>query len=317
MKIPESEINSVKTGNNRARKENPSMSTGKAIWSKKEYHTTGAESTPFIFKGKEYYLLNLSPRHEDMEKSIPEHAVIVDAETGKWGSKRVFENYYFISAYSDPCSDRVFCFASKVENGWRSHRIDLIYSDDLENWSEPVIALQDYPGYVYNTGVTFDGERYVMFLEVRDQGKAFGAKFLESKDLIHWKMIEGAAFYNTVSYLGAGAIYYTPEDKYFYITYLDEKVAEDGTLHYMTNIARSHDLFKWERGKCPILEPDYTHEVLNHKGIFEINASDAEFLEVNGKVRAHACGGNQLGAHDWYTCEYDGPMQELFSSFFQ
>ena len=293
------------------------MAAENKIWTDIHYFAEGGESTPFLFKGHEYYLLNLSPVHESMDKSIPEHAVIVDAESGKRIGGRIFENSYFISAYSDPRSGRVFCFASRVEKGWRSHNIDLIYSEDLEHWSLPVPALENYPGLVYNTGVTFDGNRYVMLLEVRDTGKAFGVKFLESDDLIHWKMAEGAAFYNTVSYLGAGAIYYLKEDQYYYITYLDEKVEPaSGTLHYYTNIARSKDLRSWERGKSPILAPDFNHEVLSHKGVFEINASDAEFLEVNGKVISHSCGGNQLGAHDWCRCEYNGTMHRLFSSFF-
>lgn len=286
------------------------------IWTDIQYHAVGAESTPFLFRGREYYLLNLSPRHEDMSSDIPEHAVIVDVESGKQG-KPIFEGYYFISAYSDPRTDRVYCVASRVKNGWKSHALDLIYSDDLEHWSDPVPVLEDYEGCVYNTGVTFDGERYVMLVEVRDVGKAFGVKFLESTDMLHWKLIDGAVFYNTICYLGAGAIYYIPEQKYYYITYLDEMVhPESGQLRYATNIARSFDLKNWERGKKRVLEPDFSHEVLDHPGIYEINASDAEFLELPGCVKAHSCGGNQLGAHDWFSCIYHGSMGELFAGFF-
>jgi subtilisin family serine protease len=89
-----------------------------------------------------------------------------------------------------------------------------------------------------------------------------------------------------------------------------------GDLYYETNIVRSYDLKNWERGKRALLKPDFQHEVLSHPGIYEINASDVEFIELNGKVKAYSCGGNQLGAHDWFTCEYEGTMGELFKSFF-
>ena len=286
------------------------------IWTNIKYYPVGGEASPFVFKGREYYLLNLSPRHEELPADTPEHAVIVDVETGKW-SKRIFEGYYFISAYSNPRDGRVYCLGSRVKAGWISHAIDVIYSDDLENWSQPFPLIENYPGRVYNTSVTFDGTRYIMHMEVRDPGKAFGFKFLESEDMLHWKLIEDAAFYNNICYLGAGAIYYIAGQKYFYMNYLNELVNPvTGELYYETNIVRSYDLKNWERGKRALLKPDFQHEVLCHPGIFEINASDVEFIELNGKVKAYSCGGNQLGAHDWFTCEYQGTMGELFKSFF-
>lgn len=287
------------------------------IWENITYHQVGAETSPFIFQNREYYLMNLSPLHENLPAGTPEHAVIVDVQTGEQ-SAPLFEDYYFISAYSNPRDGKVYCFGSRVKNGWKSHAIDMICSSDLVNWSQPQAVFEDYPGLVYNTGVTFDGENYVMLVEVRDAGKPFAVKFLKSKDLQNWQFVEGAWFHNTISYLGAGAIYYVPEQKYFYITYLDEFInPQTGDLNYATNIARSSDLYNWERGKRPILSPDYSHEVIGHPGIYEINTSDAEFIELNKNlVKAYSCGGNQLGAHDWYTCEYKGSMQELFNSFF-
>lgn len=286
------------------------------LWTNICYHAVGGEASPFIFRNREYYLLNLSPLHENLPAGTKEHAVIVDVKNNRW-SKPVFEDYYFISAFSDPREEKVYCIGSRVKNGWKSHDLDMICSDDLEHWSKPRPVLEDYSGLVYNTGITFDGERYVMLVEVRDSGKAFGFRFLGSKDMIHWDFIEGASFYNTVCYLGAGAIYYIPDQKYYYITYLDEMVDPcSGELHYATNIARSTDLKTWTRGKKRVLEPDYSHEVLDHPGIFEINTSDAEFIELPGVVKAYSCGGNQLGAHDWFTCEYHGTMGELFAGFF-
>lgn len=285
------------------------------------YFEKGGETTPFLFKGKEYYLLNISPVHENLPPETPEHAVIADAETHQW-SAPLLEGHYFISAYSDPRDGLLYCFAPRFSKtaSWRWAAQDLIWTctEDMKTWSKPQLAIENYPyGNLINTCVTFDGSRYVMLLEVRDTGKPFALRFLESKDLRSWNFIDGAYFRNNITYLGAGAIYYIPEQDYYYITYLTEFTNEaTGDLNYATNIARSRDLKTWERGKEPILFPDYSHPIINHPDRFEINAGDAEFLQLEGKVRICGCGGDQLGCLDRFTCEYEGTMAELFARFF-
>ena len=291
------------------------------IWENIQYAAEGAEASPFIFKGREYYILNFSPVHDSLPEGSREHARIVDAETGEMGEP-IFEGYYFISAYSDPREDKVYCFAPRFDGpqAWvTGHAMDYICSDDLIHWSKPAPVTENYScGCLLNTGVTFDGERYVMLVEVRDVGKPFSVKFLESKDLKSWSFVEGALFRNNITYLGAGAIYFVPEDGFYYITYLNEFTNEEtGDLNYDTHIARSRDLKHWERGKRPVLFPDYDHIISGSSGIREINASDAEFIEINGKVKAYGAGGNQLGTKDRFTCRYNGSMAKLFSGFFE
>ena len=63
---------------------------------------------------------------------------------------------------------------------------------------------------------------------------------------------------------------------------------------------------------------DFTHEISSdHPGIYERNASDAEFIETDGKVKVYYNGGNQLGLMDNQTAEYPGSLKMLFESFFQ
>ena len=291
------------------------------IWENMEYFKEGAETTFIFFKGREYCLLNFSPAHDELPEGTPEHARIYDVETGEC-SGPVFEGYYFISAYSNPRDGKVYCFAPRFSapRAWlTAHAMDYICSDDLIHWSKPAPVIENYNcGALLNTGVTFDGERYVMLVELRDTGKPFSIKFLESRDMQHWSLIDGALFRNNITYLGAGAIYYIPEDNYYYITYLNEFTNEEtGDLNYDTHIARSHDLVHWERGRRAVLFPDYTHPILGGNGIMEINASDAEFIEINGRVKACGAGGNQLGVKDRFTCWYNGTMAELFKSFFK
>lgn len=289
------------------------------IWDDINYFPEGAEVSPFFFKGREYYIINFSPAHDKLPEGTKEHARIVDVETGEMGAP-IFEGYYFISAYSNPRDGKVYCFAPRFERprAWISgHAMDYICSDDLIHWSKPAPVIENYnSGFLLNTGVTFDGERYVMLVELRDIGKPFSIKFLESADMKSWRLMDGALFRNNITYLGAGAIYYIPEDKYYYITYLNEFTNEEtGDLNYDTHIARSRDLFHWERGKRPVLFPDYGHKILG-TDICEINASDAEFIEINGRVKAYSAGGNQLGIKDRFTCWHNGSMAELFASFF-
>ena len=291
------------------------------IWENIEYFSEGAELTPFIFKDREYYLLNFSPAHDVLPEGTKEHARIFNAATGECCGAPLMEGYYFISAYSNPRDGKVYCFAPRFEKprAWMTgHALDYICSDDLIHWSEPAPVIENYNcGSLLNTGVTFDGERYVMLVELRDVGKPFSIKFLESGDLKTWSLIDGALFRNNITYLGAGAIYYIPEDGYYYITYLNEFTNEEtGDLNYDTHIARSRDLFHWERGKRAVLFPDYSHIILGSSGIREINTSDAEFIEIGGKVKACSAGGNQLGIKDRYTCWYNGTMAQLFASFF-
>ena len=109
----------------------------------------------------------------------------------------------------------------------------------------------------------------------------------------------------------------------FYLTYVNEfpEAAPNGhSCSYDTRITRSKDLFHWQDAPMdrPVLRPDFTHEIdpVNHPGIFERNASDAEFLEKNGKVYVYWNGGNQWGVSDSQTAEFDGSLKEFFTLFF-
>lgn len=291
----------------------------KKIW-KNVCHFNGvSEATPFVFKGKKYTLYNLTA----IEKLLPEgevdRAVILEEGTNNKVSE-VLLDHYFISAFV--ANDRCYCFGSYMgdEHGtWHAHKINVVYSDDLIHWSEPLPVL-DYPqGYVYNTGTVFDGERYIMLFETSDRRyPIFTFRFLESKDLIHWTLLD-KEIYGDKKYVGGPALYYFPEDKNFYLTYVNEFINEETRQpNYDTCIARSKNLIDWEEGDKPILFPDYAHQPQpeEHPDVYEINASDAEFIERDGKVIVYYCGGNQMGIMDSATAEYDGTLLQLFNEFF-
>ena len=290
------------------------------IWKNVEHFNGLGEATPFIFKGKKYVLHNLSPINEgDLPKGEAERAVIYEAETNRKVCE-VLRDHYFISAYV--ANDRCFVFGSYTGNfpgHWRATKINVSWSDDLVHWSEPQCVI-DYPtGCVYNTGTIFDGERYILLFETDDSRyPIFTFRFMESKDLIHWTLLD-KAIYGDKKYVGGPALYYMPEDGMIYLTYVNEFVNEETrNVNYDTCIARSRNLIDWEEGDRPILFPDYDHrpQPEKHPDVYEINTSDAEFIEENGKVTVYYCGGNQLGVGDAAKAEYDGTLFQLFNEYF-
>ena len=92
----------------------------------------------------------------------------------------------------------------------------------------------------------------------------------------------------------------------------------ENAVNYDTRLARTADYIHWEFAPQPVISPDYGHHLtlVGHPEVFEVNVSDAEFIETNGKVKIYACGGNQLGVHDYFVAESDGPLEELFTGMF-
>lgn len=258
-------------------------------------------------------MANLLPEGE------ADRAVIMEAGTDKKICE-VLPEHYFISAYV--VGDKCYCIGSYMgpaSKKWHAHQIHVVYSDDLIHWSEPQLVI-DYPdGYVYNSTTVFDGERYIMLFETDDHRyPIFTFRFLESRDLLHWKLLDRER-YGEEKYVGGPALYYFPEEKYFYLTYVNEFINEETRQpNYDTCIARSKNLIDWEEGDKPIIFPDYEHrpQPEEYPDVYEINASDAEFIEHDGKVTVFYCGGNQQGVMDAATAEYDGTLLQLFNEYF-
>lgn len=278
------------------------------------------EATPFDFKGRKYLLFNLSCISCEDDHVETDRAIIKDMETGEVLCT-ILENHYFISAHV--ANGKCYCFGSYMGDNpglWRAHRVNMICSEDLIHWSEPKCILNYEQGYVYNTATIFDGDRYLMLFETDDRRyPIFTFRFLESRDLENWTLMD-KAIYGDKKYVGGPAMYYLPEDKMIYITYVNEFINEETRQpNYDTCIARTRDLIHWEEGCRPILFPDYSHQPQpeKHPEVYETNASDAEFIEKDGKVIVYYCGGNQLGVGDEASAEYEGTLVDLFHEFFK
>ena len=276
------------------------------------------EVTPFLYGGKEYLLRNCSALNDPEFKGKSDFAQIVDVENNTV-TKEFFHGHYFNSLF---CHNGVYhCFGALMgdSNGWKAHSIEHCFSTDLVNWSEPV-CIYESENCLFNTAVTFDGRRFVMVTESDDpRYPKFTFNFLESEDLKNWREIPGA-IYGDKKYVGGPSIYYLPDDGYFYLTYVNRFTNPvTSAANYNTCIARSRDLINYEEGIRPVINPDYDHrpQPETHPDVYDINASDAEFLEINGRVKCYCSGGNKNGVGDLKCGEFYGTLAELFQRFFE
>ena len=280
----------------------------------------GNEVTPFCFKGKYYLLENffasvlLYPGRPVQHRFQEDGFLIRELDSDRIVSIPLL-NHYFASAIV--VKDIVTVFAADYgENRpwWHIKRIISITSKDLITWTEPrEVLAADKDEKLFNSAVVFDGKRYVLLYE-SDNPKwvPFTFLFAESTDLVHWRKIP-AAIYGASRYVGGPAMYF--RGGFFYLLYLEHV----GDI-YETHLTRSKDLVTWEDApkNRPFVTPDRTH--LTNPELFpgckDINASDAEMIERDGKVLVWWNGGNQAGCSDLKCAEYKGSMQQLLESFF-
>ena len=278
----------------------------------------GGEMTPFRFRDVLYRLENNSRLTDDAGK-IVSGCVIRRESDDQVIAAHPMDGHYFITAFV--WNDRCYCYGQNIKD---RHRLDMTVSDDFIHWENPhcILDLTQENACVFNNGVTWDGKRFVMLYETSDpKYPIFTFKFMESTDLIHWKPIPGA-LYGQEKYVGGPALYYSPEDGYYYVTYVDQYVHPiERRLNYRTLLTRSRDLIHFEdapEGRS-VVEPVYSYRAHpeKHPDVYEFNSSDAEFIEDNGKVRVYFLGGNQLGVSDNQYAECPGTLASVFQSFYR
>lgn len=232
--------------------------------------------------------------------------------TGLWG-------YGLPSAFV--WNDRLYLFAASNMNEGEN-TIDVCWSDDLVNWSEPQTAIpQDEDGTLYNQSVCHDGSRFVMAYETR-AGVPFTSKFAVSDDLLNWTRVEGAE-HGRDRYAACPAIRFNTG--WYYMLYLARPTEE---WWFETWLTRSHDLIHWEEApRNPVIVPDPELGVYpgcpDHAeqrgctaGGREINASDPDLVEICGRVRVYFTGGCQHVCGRLQYAEFDGSMQDFFESYY-
>ena len=276
------------------------------------------EATPVVFKGKLY-------RFEYVRKEYKPNTTgdsyfrSIDVATGK-ATPGFAKGYHLGSAHVE--GDTVYAYGVNI---WGGTEIRVFWSKDLRKWQSKTAL--DLPGWgIFNTSVCKGKGRYVMAFEIdkpaEETGVAFTMRFAESNDLVNWKLMPSECVYSKDRYTACPALRFL--DGYYYMIYLE---AYPGPS-YKPHIVRSRDFITWESSpRNPVM--DYSFEdkyIANPKLTAEereriskavnINNSDIDLCEFQGKTVIYYSWGNQQGIEHLAEAAYDGTLAKFLRSFF-
>ncbi len=247
-----------------------------------------------------------------------------------------FRSLEDLNVFSEPFGRGLHMGNAFVEDGrivvtavehWGKPRFYQLESEDMVHWSQPRVILEGAGWEGYNTSVCKADGRYVMTFELGaplDLVKVpFTMFFAESKDLKEWRIVEGACFGRDF-YTGGPMLRF--HGGWFFFFYLDGSY-EKG---FETHVMRSRDLVEWEDSRRnPVLGysiedkkihsaarlSDWQIEKIN--GAVNINASDLDMCEWNGKLVLAYSWGNQRGTEFTALGEANCTEREFCFGFFE
>lgn len=209
---------------------------------------------------------------------------------------------------------------------WGGTKVLQTESTDLVNWTKPRVILENPAWTAYNTTMCHDGERYILSYELGKPkelvGTPFTMFFAESKDLVDWKIIDGAKMGGDI-YTGAPMLRHFGE--WFYYFHLEGSYSEG----FETRVMRSKDLFDWELSPEIVLAYDPWDRMIHPRARFtdaekveiaaavNINASDLDMCEWNGKLVCFYSWGDQRGREYSALATADCTEREFCESFFR
>lgn len=183
----------------------------------------------------------------------------------------------------------------------RENQLVLTSTTDLTTWTAPRVIKTATRGWAFfNTSIARDPNGFVLAYETCESGRVcFSARFAHSRDLTTWRDI-GGPFADT--YTACPTIRYLND--YYYVFIL---VRHQGK--FVTAAARSKDLKNWTASKLKVLAP----EALDNRSI---NASDLDFVEVNGKLEIVWINGDQVSWGNTERARYDGSFTDFVRELF-
>jgi len=277
------------------------------------------EATPVVFKGRlyrfEYVRDNYKPNTTGQT-----YFRFIDVASGE-ATPSFAVTYHLGSAYVD--GETMYVFGV---NMWGKERIQVFWSKDLEKWEEkPALELAGWE--IFNNSVCKgkDG-RYVMAFEIgappEETGAAFTTRFATSVDLLEWELTPSACVYTKERYSACPALRFLDDD-YYYMIYLESYPG-----YWAPHIVRSKDLVAWEESPFkPIMKhSDEDKRIANpklteaeRKRIAEavnVNNSDVDFCEFEGKTIIYYSWGNQHGIEHLAEAVYEGGEVDFLHGFF-
>ncbi len=277
------------------------------------------EVTPFVFNDRFYLLENWQmqwdyPGEKKGARTGEDEVRIRDVENDRVVSIPLVGHGLGMAFVHE---GRVYVFAGNWGTGekWSIKKIEMVHSDDLKNWSDPVVVLEAEPQEkFFNVSVCRGETSFIMLVESNDPAwPAFTFKYFSSDNLTEWERVPDA-LYGVDKYVGGPALYF--EGGWYYTLYLQSLPDR----YYETRVTRSHDLVHWEDApeSRPFVtfNPENPVHPLRPPEIREQNASDAELCYWNGKTRIYYTGGDQRYAGDLQHAEFNGTPRELLESFY-
>ncbi len=274
------------------------------------------ETTPIVFNEKvwRFEYVRIKYAHNTTGDS---YFRFINHETGQ-ATAPFAKGYHLGSAFVEKDSVYVSCV-----DIWDGEIIQLFVSADLEHWTTRTAL--NLPGYgIFNTSMCKADDRYVLMYEIgkpkSEAGVRFTANFAESQDLLNWKTLPAECNYAKDRYTAPHALRYL--DGYFYDFYLE---AHEG---YEMRIVRSKDLVTWQPSPFnpvlkasdkdkqianPKLTDDERERILNAENI---NNSDIDFCEFQGKLVINYSWGNQRGKEFLAEAEYKGTLKQFLTGWF-
>lgn len=202
-------------------------------------------------------------------------------------------------------------------------QINVFASRDLKAW-ETWTAIPAGRYGIFNTSICRAGDEFVLMFEIdkpaAEAGVAFTARFAKSRDLRSWTLTPPECNHARDRYTAPHALRWL--DGWFYNFYLE---AHQG---YEMRVVRSRDLVTWEASPLnPVLRASPEDKQLanlkftdaQRQRIIEagnLNNSDIDFCEWQGRLVIHYSWGNQQGVEHLAEAVYDGSEAQFLRGWF-
>lgn len=276
------------------------------------------ETTPVVFLGRLYRFEYVRAQYYKPNTTGDSYFRFVDIETGDF-TPGFAKGYHLGSPFVD--GDTVYVYG--VED-WGSSRMAVFWSKDMKDWDSKTAL--DLPGWeIFNNSVCKGEKGYVMAFEVggppEEAGVRFTSRFAVSPDLFQWELTPSDHVHTRERYSACPAIQYLAG--YYYNIYLESLGGS-----YAPYIVRSKDLVQWEESPFnPImrhsdedrvianaeLTPEQRERVATAKNL---NNSDVDFCEFQGKTVIYYSWGNQQGVEHLAEAVYEGDEASFLEGFF-
>jgi alpha-L-fucosidase len=276
------------------------------------------EATPIVWKDRLYRFdyVHVKHRNNTIGKT---YFRFVDVQTGE-PTPAFAVGYDLGSAYVE--GDTVYAYGVPECD---APTIEVFWSKDMNTWQSQT-ALETPDWGIFNTSVCKGPDGYVMAFELGKPrevvGVRFTMRFATSDDLLNWTVLPEDRVFSKDRYTACPAIRFL--DGWYYMIYLEAFAGPS----YNPYIVRSKDLITWESSPMnPVLAfSDEDKQIANPKlteaerehiaSAVNINNSDVDLCEFEGKTIIYYSWGCQTGIEFLAEAVYDGSLERFLKGWF-